>query len=208
MKYRLYAFILMVVLVCFSVEGCYSPPPHNQDNICRIFYQYPQWFWAAQRTERKWGIPISVQMAIIREESSFQPDVKPPRVRLLGFIPWLHETTAEGYAQALNDTWLGYLRATGHRRISRSSFNAAIDFVGWFCHEAHARLGIPRDNAYELYLAYHEGIIGYSEHTYLRKPWLISVAHHVQSVADNYRGQLLVCAPHLPQHPWWDFFRG
>jgi hypothetical protein len=197
-------------VVCFAcvflLAGCAPAPPRIQTNICSIFYQYPKWFWASQKTLKRWGVPISVQMAIIHQESHFHADAKPSRTKLLGFIPWARPTSAEGYAQAVNDTWKHYLLATRRNRASRSSFDAASDFVGWFAYRAHRRLGISRDNAYALYLAYHEGMIGYQEQTYRRKPWLIGVAHKVQYTADRYRAQLLGCEAKLPRHHWWNFF--
>lgn len=197
--------LIILALVVF-LTGCAPAPPRDQLNVCSIFFEYPQWYWAAQKSRQRWGVPISVQMAIIHEESHFRADAKPARTKLLGFIPWARPTTAEGYAQAVNDTWRHYLIDTRRNRASRSSFDAASDFIGWFAYRAHRRMGISRDNAYALYLAYHEGMIGYQERTYLKKPWLITIARKVQGMADRYRAQLLQCQSRLPKHHWWNFF--
>lgn len=198
-------WIAVCIVGSLLLGACAPAPPSHQLNICSIFREYPRWYWAAKAARHRWGVPISVQMAIIHEESHYCADAQPPRKKLLGFIPWSRPTTAEGYTQAVNDTWRHYLLATGRNRASRSSFSSATDFVGWFAHRAHRKLGISYDNAEALYLAYHEGLIGYQERTYFRKPWLIHVARKVHYMADRYRYQLLQCEASLPRHHFWDF---
>jgi len=44
-------------------------------------------------------------------------------------------------------------------------------------------LGIPKDNARLLYLAYHEGRGGYKKGSYKSKPWLLSVSSDVQKMS-------------------------
>lgn len=197
--------IIIICVTSLLLFACAPPPPKNPKNICDVFYQYPKWFWAAKKSREKWGVPISVQLAIIHQESHFRADAKPKRSKLLWFIPWTRPTSAEGYAQAVNGTWRLYLRDTRRNRASRSSFDSATDFVGWFGYRAHKRLGISRDNAYALYLAYHEGTIGYRQRTYLKKKWLMAVAERVQRRANLYRAQLKSCESHLPKHHWWNF---
>ena len=204
-KQSLWACALIILLLTLLLSACAPPPPHNQLNLCGIFYKYPRWYWYAKQTRKRWGVPISVQMAIMHQESHFRADALPPRKKLLGFIPWSRQSTAEGYAQAVNHTWEQYLLATHHARANRTSFKSASDFIGWFAYRAHKRVGIPRDNAYELYLAYHEGNIGYQQKTYRRKPWLIRIAHSVQRRADRYRQQLFSCEASIPKHHWWQF---
>ncbi len=194
---------LGIIAACFLV-ACSSPEPKDQSNICHVFRVYPSWYWAAKASRKKWGVPISVQMAIIHQESHFQADAKPPRKKLLGVMPWVHASTAQGYAQALNETWQSYLHATDQNRASRTNFKVATDFVGWFVYHAHRDLGISRNNAYELYLAYHEGEVGYHDRSYRYKPWLRHIAYQVSYTAMRYRYQLLRCEAHLPQKPWWD----
>ena len=191
----------MIGLALF-VTACVPEPPKNQDNVCEIFSQYPEWYWAAQDTQREWGVPISVQMAIIHQESHFKGTAKPPREKLLWVIPWKRPTSAYGYSQALDKTWQHYKRMTG-RHGSRDEFEAAADFIGWYATLAHARAGIAKDNAYALYLAYHEGIGGYIAGSYRQKAWLMTVAHAVSAEAALYQSQLAVCAARLPRKPWW-----
>ena len=182
--------------------ACTRPVPNHVDNVCLIFKQYPDWYWAAQDAHKKWGVPISVQMAIIHQESHFNAKARPPRERILWVIPWFRPTSAYGYSQALTQTWKRYKRESD-RHASRDAFEDATDFVGWYAKRAHQRLGIPRNNAYKIYLAYHEGMGGYERKTYLRKRWLIRVAQKVQGLARRYQAQLNRCQYKLKRKPWW-----
>jgi hypothetical protein len=184
----------MLIVCCSILSGCATvPPPSNANNLCSIFRQYPEWLTATARTERRWNVPISVQMAIMYQESSFVSNAKPPRQRLLGFIPWTRPTSAYGYCQAVDPTWKLYQRMTSRYDTQRHEFADASEFVGWYAMRAKIRAGIPPTNAYELYLAYHEGITNYMNKSYLYKPWLMRVAQKVQSRAKMYDSQLLKC---------------
>jgi len=194
---------LLVGLSFLLLAGCVTPPPRNIQNICSIFQQYPKWYWAAKKSQQRWGVPVAVQMAIIYQESRFRAKAKPPRKKILWVIPWFTRvTSARGYSQALDGTWKEYERSTGDSG-SRSSFKDVANFIGWYGYRAHRRAGIPRNNAYELYLAYHEGIGGYKRRTYLKKRWLIRVARKVEYRARLYQRQLNGCRNRLKRRPWW-----
>ena len=197
-------FFLLCVLVG-TLAGCTTPRPTNIHNVCTIFKQYPEWFWNTQATQKKWGVPESVQMAIIYQESHFNATARPPREHLLWVIPWFRPTTAYGYSQALKSTWEIYEKSTGHYSADRSRFAAATDFIGWYSNRINKQLGIRKNDAYRLYLAYHEGIEGYREKTYLQKPWLMQVARNVSARANAYHNQLISCWNELPKKPWWRF---
>jgi len=55
------------------------------------------------------------------------------------------------------------------------------------------RVGIAKNDAYNQYLAYHEGQTGYSRGNYNGKGWLIGVANEVQAMANRYEAQLRAC---------------
>lgn len=186
---------LCFLAIALMVISCYPPQPHNTGNVCDIFKQYPAWYWDAKKTEAKYGVPVPVQMAIIHQESSFQATAEPPATRKQPTKP---VTSALGYCQALNGTWECYKR-TGETEGNRDQFAAASDFIGWYAQTAERTANIKPTDAYNLYLSYHEGIGGYREHSYLRKPWLIQVAHRVESYALTYAQQLKACAPYIPQ---------
>lgn len=189
LKFGLLSILLLLLAACANAP----PQPHHVENICSIFSQYPDWYTATHQCQQRWGVPIAVQMAIINQESSFDGNAKPPRRKLFWFIPWKHISSASGYSQALNGTWEEYRNQSGNNYGKRQHFDDANDFVGWYCHEAHQKLGIRLDDAYGLYLAYHEGIAGYQKRTYLKKPWLIRTAKKVEARAKAYERQLSHC---------------
>lgn len=186
------------------LSGCATYQPAQTDNICKIFKESPKWYWAAQRTEKKWDVPIAVQMAVIKQESHFQAKVKPPRKKLFGFIPWFRPSSAYGYAQALDQTWDEYKTDTGSAFSKRNDFKASTDFIGWYAANARKRAGIPAEDAGALYLAYHEGVGGYQRKTYLGKPWLLAVSEKVDRCANQYATQLERCESNLPKKHWWN----
>lgn len=198
------AFFLLAVLL---LSGCISTPrPKNVENVCSIFKEYPDWYRATQKTARKWGIPAAVQMSILYQESSFDGEARPPRTKLLWIIPWKHITSAYGYSQALDATWDEYKKSTHSYFVKRNSFADASDFVGWYSEQAHRHAGISKDDAYRLYLAYHEGWTGYSRQSYRGKPWLMVVAQKVQYRAVTYQRQLNGCKADLEkQKKWYQF---
>jgi hypothetical protein len=185
--------------------SCISHPPRDPNNICRIFKQYPNWYWDTQDVARRWKIPIAVQMAIIHQESKFVGNSRPRRTKLLWVIPWKRPSTAYGYSQALSSTWKGYKKDKngGNFWASRDTFSHTVDFIGWYADQVHRRIGISRDDAYRLYLAYHEGAGGYERQTYLQKPWLVHVARKVQARSYLFQLQLDKCKRTLPVKPWY-----
>ncbi|AOW52045.1 TPA: hypothetical protein JBE46_15175 [Legionella pneumophila subsp. pneumophila] len=192
-------------LLCFSIflTGCVSKPPADINNICNIFKQYPKWYVDSKDVERRWKVPVPVQMAIIHQESKFNARARPPRTKLLWIIPWTRPSTAYGYTQALRSTWDNYKRSNGWFWSSRDDFGDGVDFIGWYANQANIKAGIPRTDPYSLYLAYHEGIGGYQRKTYLKKPWLISVARKVKAKSQLYAMQLNSCQGSLKSRSWW-----
>jgi len=200
-----YRIILLGLMTgcLLSLQSCTTPPPNNTENICSIFRQYPEWYWDAQEVQKHWKLPIYVLMAIMYQESRFNATAKPPREKLLWIIPWKRPTSAYGYSQAVNSTWKHYKRDTNHTFVNRDAFGDAADFIGWYSNQAHIQLGISKWDANALYLAYHEGIGGYSRGTQNSKPWLLAVAKKVQNRAWIYKTQLLQCQSSLPNKPWY-----
>lgn len=163
------------------------------DNACSIVREKPQYLRAFKRTERRWGVPVHVQMATIHQESKFVGNARTPLRFALGVIPMGRQSSAFGYSQALDGTWKEYLEETGTRRARRDDIRDATDFMGWYMNKTRERLGIPLSDARNQYLAYHEGHSGYRRGTYKRKAWLVSVARKVGERAEMYRGQLARC---------------
>ena len=146
-----------------------------------------------EKTERRWGVPVHVQMATIYQESKFIGNARTPYTYTLGVIPMGRQSTAYGYSQALNATWEEYQQAEGGRRSKRDDIADATDFMGWYMDESSRNLGISKSDAQSQYLAYHEGRTGYVNKSYLGKPWLVEVAARVGSRSEMYAEQLAYC---------------
>ena len=112
---------LLCVLLLSSCGVSYNSAPRNMDNACSILSQRPGFHSAFQSTKKKWGVPVHVQMATIHQESKFIGNAKTPMRYFLGIIPRGRQSSAYGYAQALDGTWNDYRKATGRfgaRRVS------------------------------------------------------------------------------------------
>lgn len=185
------ALVLMLLLA--SCGSSYNSSPRNLDNACSILKQRPEYARAFKATERKWGVPVHVQMATIYQESKFVADARTPFRYVLGVIPMGRQSSAYGYSQALDGTWEEYQNATGKRAAKRNRIRDASDFMGWYMNETKRRNGISLNDARNQYLAYHEGHSGYARRTYNRKSWLLRVASEVGSRSSRYKSQLRSC---------------
>jgi hypothetical protein len=191
MSRGLRALVLLVFVAGCGGGGDYSAP-RNLDDACSIVSQRPQYLRAMERTEARWGVPVAVQMATIYQESKFIGNARTPRRFVLGVIPMGRQSSAYGYSQALDGTWDDYLKETGGRK-QRDSINDATDFMGWYMNKTTQSLGIPKTDARNQYLAYHEGRAGYARGSYNAKSWLIRVADQVAARALVYDAQLATC---------------
>ena len=188
--------LLLLLLVLLS-GGCATSPPQDVGNICEIFREKRGWYDDAARARDDWGSPIHVTMAIMHQESRFRAKAKPPRTRILGFIPGPRPSDAFGYSQAKESTWEWYQKSTGNRGADRDDFADAITFISWYNYQSYKRNRIPLSDTYRLYLAYHEGHGGYGRGSYRRKNWLQAVAGKVERQAQRYRQQLPACEKEL-----------
>jgi hypothetical protein len=204
MSFRRKLLAFAVLIIPLFLSGCAVAPPSNQSNVCRIFEEYPDWYQDGLQMQKEWGTPIPVAMAIIKQESSFRSAARPPKKYVFfGMMPWGRVTSAYGYAQAANAAWEGYQQATGNGG-SRTSFDDALMFIGWYTSVTQQKLGISKTNAYAQYLAYHEGWGGYQHGSYLRKPFLLKIARRVQENANAFTWQLRQCQAQLNQNKsWW-----
>lgn len=182
-----YGFLLIV--------SCTTAPPRNVNDACSIFAEYGDWFAGAKAASRRWDVPMPVLLAIIHQESAFRADARPPRTWTLGIIPGPRPSSAFGYSQALDGTWERYVAATGKRGADRDEFADAVDFVGWYVDQTAQINRIAKSDAYNQYLAYHEGQGGFAKGTHLKKAWLVERARGVRRQADRYRAQLARCEP-------------
>jgi hypothetical protein len=181
-----------LLLLVASCGGNYSAP-RNLDDACALSRERPRYARAMAATERKWGVPVHVQMATIHQESRFVGDARTPFRYALGVIPMGRMSSAYGYSQALDGTWREYQQETGRHGARRDRIEDATDFMGWYMDKAERGLGIPKTDARNQYLAYHEGRTGYARRSYEAKPWLVAVAARVAARAERYQAQLAAC---------------
>ncbi len=189
---------VLALLVFALLAGCSGrqpsfSAPRNLDNACLLERERPSYFAAMRSAERRWGVPVPVQAAIIHAESRFIGDARTPVRYTLGVIPMGRQSSALGYSQALDGTWDEYVREAGSRRASRTNINDATDFIGWYTNKTLERNGVPLSDARNQYLAYHEGHAGFRRGSYNSKPWLLDVADRVASRAAMYDQQLRAC---------------
>ncbi|MDE1232080.1 hypothetical protein L9W73_06565 [Vibrio aestuarianus] len=196
--------LVCVVGSATLLAGCASAPPQQQHNLCDIFREKPKWYEDALDMQEKWGTPINVAMAIVKQESSFRHNARPPKDYLLGFIPWGRVSSAYGYAQAQDPAWADFQKATNNGG-SRTNFDDSLMFIGWYTTETQRTLGISKWDPYNQYLAYHEGRGGYKRKSYQAKPSLIKVARKVEQQAKDYGWQLKQCRQELENNRSWFF---
>jgi len=177
----------------FVVQACASLPPQNLDDLCSIFEERATWERAAGNTREKWGVPESVLLAMLHQESRFRSAARPGWRRVFGIFPVGRLSSAYGYGQVKDGTWDDYQDATGRAFARRTDFSDVADFVGWYARVIGKVTEIKPDDAYNLYLAYHEGPAGYARGSYREKKWLQGVARKVQARADLYAIQHQSC---------------
>jgi hypothetical protein len=182
---------------------CSTPPPRTPNDICKIFTERRSWYHGANRSYQRWGVPVSLQLAVIHQESSFRSNARPPRSRFLWIFPGPRASTALGYGQALDPTWREYQKSTGNLGADRDDFADVADFIGWYGDRAESRAAVPKTDPYRFYLAYHEGPGGYRSGTWKSKPWLQQVARKVSARANRYHQQYLACHEELASYRWW-----
>lgn len=188
---------IVAIGLVLTISACASAPDRIND-VCAVFNQRDGWFsdWrhASEQASRRHGISVPVLMATLRKESGFKPRARPPREKLLGFIPWKRPSTAYGYSQALDGTWAEYVTETRNFGARRSNFADAVDFVGWYHAKSADTLGIARTDAYSLYLAYYFGRGGYARGDHRNDPRMQRYARETADMADRYASQMAACA--------------
>lgn len=194
----------LMILALVILSGCATSPPSNQSNICEIYRQYPDWYEDSLDMQEEFGVPIQIAMAIMKQESAFTSDAKPPKDYILGFIPWGRVSSAYGYAQAQDPVWSEY-QDQYSAWSSRDNFDDAIMFIGWYLDGSYRALGISKWDAYNQYLAYHDGRGGYKRKTYASKPNLLKVARRVEQTSKDYGWQLKQCKEELEDNRGWFF---
>jgi hypothetical protein len=196
--------VLVFFLAITPVVGCSVAPPEKPDDVCEIFDERPKWYRQALAAQKDWDMPVAVGLAFVHRESSYQSDAKPPRGRFLWVFPGRRPSSAYGYAQATDAAWKDYQAATGAWLVERDNFGDALDFIGWYNYRSSRHLGIAKNDAYHLYLAYYAGVSGYASGKWKRNERIKGYARKVSNRANQYQRQLDRCEHRLDKG-WWPF---
>ena len=194
-KFKSIFFFSIIILI----SAC-SSIPQNTSNSCSIFNERYLWYKHVKNTERKWGTPIYVQLAIIKMESDFDWLAKPPRKKLFKVIPFKRPSSSFGYSQAVKGTWEQYKNETGNRLARRTRFKDSVDFIGWYTNKTESILKISKQDAFRQYIAYHEGWGAYKNYKNNQK--VIGLAKKVKNQADKYKSQLQKCQKRLNKNKY------
>ncbi len=181
-------FFLLILSSCSSI-------PKNTADGCSIFSDRYLWYKHAKKTEKKWGTPIHIQLAIIKMESDFDWLAKPKRKKIFKIIPYKRLSSSLGYSQAVKGTWKQYKDETGKKFALRTRFKDSVDFIGWYTNKTEKLLKISKNDAFKQYIAYHEGWGNYKN--YKRNQKVIILAKKVKKHSERYKGQLKKCGKSL-----------
>ena len=185
---------IFFLFLFFLISACSSIPKNTADG-CSIFSERYLWYKYAKKTERKWGTPIYIQLAIIKMESDFDWLAKPERTKIFKVIPYKRPSSSFGYSQAVKGTWKQYKIETGNKFATRTRFKDSVDFIGWYTSKTEKILKISKKDAFRQYIAYHEGWGNYKNYKNNQK--IIILATKVEKQSKKYRLQLKKCEKRL-----------
>jgi len=185
---------ILIFFFLFILTSC-SSIPKNTSNSCSIFSERYLWYKHTKKTEKKWGTPIYIQLAIIKMESDFNWLAKPKRQKIFKVIPYKRPSSSFGYSQAVKGTWKQYKNETGNKLATRTRFKDSVDFIGWYTNKTEKILKIPKTDAFKQYIAYHEGWGNYKN--YKKNTKVIGLAKKVKKQSDKYKNQLQKCKKSL-----------
>ena len=193
---NLSSFILIFSII---LSSCSSIPKNTADS-CSIFSERYLWYKYAKKTERKWGTPIYIQLAIIKMESDFDWLAKPDRTKIFKIIPYKRPSSSFGYSQAVKGTWKQYKSETGNKFATRTRFKDSVDFIGWYTNKTQKILRISKKDSFRQYIAYHEGWGNYKN--YKKNARVISLAKRVEMQTNKYKKQLTNCKKRLDRNKY------
>ena len=180
----------LILFIIFFLSAC-SSIPKNASNSCSIFEEKYLWYKHAKKTEKKWGTPVYLQLAIIKMESSFDRFAKPPRQKLFKVVPYKRPSSSFGYSQAVKGTWKQYKEETGNKYATRARFKDSVDFIGWYTNKTEKILKVSKNDSFKHYIAYHEGWGNFKNYKSNKK--VINLAKRVEKQSNIYKQQLAEC---------------
>jgi len=180
----------LILFIIFFLSAC-SSIPKNASNSCSIFEEKYLWYKHAKKTEKKWGTPVYLQLAIIKMESSFDRFAEPPRQKLFKVVPYKRPSSSFGYSQAVKGTWKQYKEEAGNKYATRTRFKDSVDFIGWYTNKTEKILKVSKKDSFRQYIAYHEGWGNYKNYKNNKK--VINLAKRVEKQSNIYKQQLTEC---------------
>ena len=189
----------LLLIMLFLISAC-SSIPSNTSNGCSIFDEKYLWYKYTKKSEKKWGTPVYLQLAIVKMESNFDWLAKPPRQKLFKVIPYKRLSSSFGYSQAINGTWEQYKKETRNKLAVRASFKDSVDFIGWYTSKSSNILKISQTDAFSQYVAYHEGWGNYKY--YKKNKKIINLAKRVEKQSKVYKKQLVECKSKLNRNKY------
>ena len=180
----------IIFLILLALTSC-SSIPQNTYSGCAIFSERYLWYKYAKKTEKKWGTPINIQLAIIKMESDFDWLAKPKRQKIFKVIPFKRPSSSFGYSQAVKGTWKQYKKETNSPLATRTRFKDSVDFIGWYTNKTEKILKVSKKNAFKQYIAYHEGWGNFKN--YKSNAKVIKLAKRVEKQSNIYKQQLANC---------------
>ena len=179
-----------LIFLFFFISSCSSIPKNTSDS-CSIFSERYLWYKYTKKTEKKWGTPIYIQLAIIKMESDFDWLAKPQRQKIFKVIPYKRPSSSWGYSQAVKGTWKQYKKETNNKFARRTRFKDSVDFIGWYTSKTKKILKISMEDSFRQYIAYHEGWGNYKN--YKKNKKVILLAKKVEKQSKVYQKQLYSC---------------
>lgn len=164
----------------------------NKQDACKMMVENPDWLHALQKSHGKWGTPISIQLSFVYHESSFVYNARPIKKKKGYAFGTEYASSALGFSQALNGAWGDYKNELNPVGAKRTNFGDSVDFIGWYNSKSH-KIGIKPVDAYNLYLAYHEGRRGWQKGYHKKQKWLLNYAKSVQKKSEVYSTQINNC---------------
>ena len=189
----------MSFIICvFLLAGCSSTTSKKiatakMHNICPTLKKKPEWYRSARAASKRWGTSPQVLLAMVHKESGFRHNARPVNPSPKKGKKSKYLSSAYGFAQALDGTWNHYKRHTGRHKARRDNFNDSIHFMAWYNHQSISQCKIRKNDAYNLYLAYHEGHGGFNKRTHKKKKGILRYAKEVEAQAKAYQVQLKQC---------------
>jgi len=185
-----FLFILIFLTSCSSI-------PKYPENACKIFGQNYLWYKSAKKSSETYGAPISMILAFVNKESSFNRWAKPKRTKLFKIIPYKRPSSSFGYSQAVNKTWELYKKETNSPLALRNRFKDSAMFIGWYIKKTNQINNISLNDAYNQYLNYYLGWGNYSKKVYKTDKKSIIFAKKVSQQSKIYKRQLKECEKNL-----------